>query len=185
MRRRIRALLDRSFLKYKHTKVLYIISGILAFSHKKGFVTLHIMKNVAIINGPNLNLLGKREPDTYGDQPFDEFLAELVPEFPELNLTYSQNNVEGELVNLIQEQGFKSDYIVLNAAAYTHTSIAIADAVAAVPAIVIGIHISNIYKREEERHIDLLAKHCKACLFGFGIEGYRMALDYITNDTQK
>lgn len=138
------------------------------------------MSIIAIINGPNLNLLGKREPEIYGSRTFEEVLDQLRLDFSAHELRYDQSNVEGELVSLIQTHGFKSDYIILNAAAYTHTSIAIADAVAAVPAKVIGIHISNIYKREEERHVDLLAKYCEACLFGFGLDGYRLALDYIT-----
>ncbi|MFT7590318.1 MAG: 3-dehydroquinate dehydratase-2, partial [bacterium] len=112
---------------------------------------------------------------------FEDVLATLKTQFPALEIDYAQSNVEGELVSLIQKHGFTSDYIVLNAAAYTHTSIAIADAVAAVPAKVIGIHISNIYQREKERHIDLLAKNCEACMFGFGLEGYTMALSYISN----
>ncbi|MFT5724092.1 MAG: 3-dehydroquinate dehydratase-2 [Bacteroidia bacterium] len=138
------------------------------------------MHNISILNGPNLNLLGKREPEIYGDLSFEALLSELKNEFTSVEIQFAQSNVEGELVNLIQEHGYKSEYIILNAAAYTHTSIAIADAVAAVPAKVIGVHISNIYKREAERHIDLLAKYCHACLFGFGLGGYRMALQYIT-----
>jgi len=98
-----------------------------------------------------------------------------------VKINYAQTNVEGDLVSLIQSHGFKSDYLILNAAAYTHTSVAIPDAVAAVPAQVIGVHLSNIYQREEVRHVDLFAKHCVACLFGFGLEGYKMALRYITN----
>lgn len=137
------------------------------------------MLSVVIIHGPNLNLLGKRQPEIYGTTSFEDFLGELKVEFPELSICLYQSNIEGELVNLIQVHGFKSDYILLNAAAYTHTSIAIADAVAAVKTPVIGIHISNIYQREAERHIDLLAKYCKACLFGFGLNGYRMALQFI------
>ncbi|MCB0734587.1 MAG: 3-dehydroquinate dehydratase [Bacteroidetes bacterium] len=137
------------------------------------------MISVHIINGPNLNLLGKREVDVYGDRSFDSFLIDLQNNFPGLSITYAQSNVEGELVTMIQEAGYQSDFIVLNAAAYSHTSIAIADAVAAVPARTIGVHISNIYQREKERHIDLLAKSCEACLFGFGLEGYRLALEFI------
>ena len=139
------------------------------------------MVKVSILHGPNLNLLGFREPEIYGEESFEAVLIKLKNEFSLLEIQYDQSNVEGELVSLIQKHGFTSDYIVLNAAAYTHTSIAIADAVAAVPAKVIGIHISNIYQREEERHIDLLAKYCEACLFGFGLEGYTMALAYISN----
>ncbi len=138
------------------------------------------MSSVSIIHGPNLNLLGKREPEIYGSTTFEEVLDQLKSSFPSSEFSYAQSNIEGEIVTLIQEHGFKSDYIILNAAAYTHTSIAIADAVAAVPAKVIGIHISNIYKREEDRHVDLLAKYCEACLFGFGLDGYRLAMEYIT-----
>jgi 3-dehydroquinate dehydratase-2 len=141
----------------------------------------HMSINIAIINGPNLNLLGKREPSIYGSQSFETYLKQLEQLFPQISLTYAQSNVEGELVNLIQELGFEKDGIVLNAAAYSHTSIAIADAVAAVPVDVVGVHISNIYQREEERHLDLLAKSCKACLFGFGLDGYRLALEYFKN----
>jgi 3-dehydroquinate dehydratase-2 len=137
------------------------------------------MKKIAIINGPNLNLLGKRQPEIYGDEGFDDYLEKLRVDFPDVELSYFQSNVEGELVTAIQDVGFSHDAIILNAAAYTHTSIAIADAVAAVPAVCIGLHISNIYQREEERHVDLLAKYCKACLFGFGLEGYWMALKFI------
>jgi 3-dehydroquinate dehydratase II len=139
------------------------------------------MHRISILHGPNLNLLGSRQPEIYGSKTFDEVLAKLITDFENLDIQFAQSNVEGDLVTLIQQHGFKSDYIILNAAAYTHTSIAIADAVAAVPANVIGIHLSNIYQREEERHIDLLAKYCEACLFGFGVDGYRMALEYINN----
>mgnify|MGYP000377173714 CR=1 FL=1 len=138
------------------------------------------MSSVSIIHGPNLNLLGKREPEIYGTTTFEEILDQLKSSFQSTEFSYVQSNIEGEIVTLIQEHGFKSDYIILNAAAYTHTSIAIADAVAAVPAKVIGVHISNIYKREEERHVDLIAKYCEACLFGFGLDGYRLAMEYIT-----
>lgn len=137
------------------------------------------MLRVTIINGPNLNLLGTREPGIYGHETFEDILNRLRREFPRMELRYEQNNVEGELVSIIQKYGQDSDWIVLNAAAYTHTSVAIADAVAAVQARVIGVHISNIYRREEERHIDLLAKYCDACLFGFGVDGYRLALDHV------
>ncbi|MBO6515029.1 MAG: 3-dehydroquinate dehydratase [Bacteroidia bacterium] len=140
------------------------------------------MKRVAIINGPNLNLLGKREPEIYGGESFEDYFKSLKQVFSAVEISYDQHNVEGELVNLIQARGFDSDYIILNAAAYTHTSVAIADAVAAVPAEVIGVHISNIYQREVERHVDLLAGYCKACLFGFGLEGYRLALQFVMSE---
>jgi 3-dehydroquinate dehydratase II len=136
---------------------------------------------IAIINGPNLNLLGKRETKIYGGQSFETYFEELERSFPDFNLTYFQSNVEGELVDMIQKEGFESAGIILNAAAYSHTSIAIADAVAAVPINVVGVHISNIFQREHERHVDLLAKACVACLFGFGLEGYRLALEYFKN----
>jgi len=137
------------------------------------------MISVTIIHGPNLNLLGKREPEIYGDKAFEPFLEELRKENSDMNILYEQSNVEGELVNIIQKHGFKSNFIILNAAAYTHTSIAIADAVKAVESPVIAIHLSNIYQREKERHTDLIASYSKACLFGFGFEGYRMAISYI------
>lgn len=137
--------------------------------------------SIAIINGPNLNLLGTREPHIYGHQSFETYLEHLQQSYPQISFTYAQSNVEGELVNLIQEHGFSSDALIINAAAYTHTSIAIADAVAAVPAKVVGVHLSNIYQREKERHVDLLAKNCEACLFGFGLDGYRLAVDYFQN----
>ncbi|MFT4523160.1 MAG: 3-dehydroquinate dehydratase-2 [Bacteroidia bacterium] len=139
------------------------------------------MQNIHIINGPNLNLLGKREPEIYGNEDFEAVYKRLQNSYKQLNISYFQSNIEGELVNNLQENGFGQTTIILNAAAYTHTSIAIADAVAAITAPVIGLHISNIYQREEVRHIDLLAKHCKACLFGFGLDGYRMAIDHVLN----
>lgn len=139
------------------------------------------MKKVTIINGPNLNLLGIRQPDIYGDVDFETFFELVKKEYPSLEIFYVQSNIEGELVTLIQQHGLSSDYLIVNAGGYTHTSVAIPDAIAAVPAITIGVHISNIYQREKERHVDLLAKYCKACLFGFGINGYQLALQYISN----
>jgi len=139
------------------------------------------VKQIAIINGPNLNLLGTREPEVYGNQTFEQYFEVLQKRFSDCSLTYFQSNVEGELVNRIQECD-SSDAIVLNAAAYSHTSIAIADAVAAISTPVIGVHISNIYQREKERHTDLLAGACKACLFGFGLEGYSLAIDFIKRE---
>lgn len=138
------------------------------------------MSKIAIINGPNLNLLGKRQPEIYGNSSFEEKLEQWRQDFPAHDFTYFQSNVEGELVDFIQQAGFEVPFIILNAAAYTHTSIAIADAVAAVPAKVFGVHISNVYQREEERHIDLFAKYCDGCLFGFGLNGYRLAIEHIT-----
>ena len=134
------------------------------------------MKKIIIINGPNLNLLGKREPETYGNKTFDSYLKELVAEFPSMELNSFQSNVEGEIINKIQETGFSFDGIVLNAGGYTHTSIAIADAVASVETPVIEVHISNVYAREEYRHQSLMAKNCKGVIAGFGLDSYKMAI---------
>ena len=135
------------------------------------------MKKILIINGPNLNLLGKREPDTYGDKSFDDYMKELVVEFPELELATYQSNVEGEIINKLQEKGFSYAGIVLNAGGYTHTSVAIADAVAAIKTPVIEVHISNIYAREEYRHHSLMAKNCLGVIAGFGLDSYKMAIN--------
>ena len=135
------------------------------------------MKKIIIINGPNLNLLGKREPDTYGNKSFDSYFKELITEFPEIELTSFQSNVEGEIINKIQETGFSLDGIVLNAGGYTHTSVAIADAIAAIKTPVIEVHISNVYAREEYRHQSLMAKNCKGVIAGFGLDSYKMAFN--------
>ena len=134
------------------------------------------MKKIIIINGPNLNLLGKREPETYGDKSFDSYLEELLAEFIDLELTSFQSNVEGEIIDKIQETGFSLDGIVLNAGGYTHTSVAIADAIAAIKTPVIEVHISNVYNREEYRHQSLMAKNCKGVIAGFGLYSYKMAI---------
>ena len=135
------------------------------------------MKKILIINGPNLNLLGKREPETYGNKSFDSYFKELEVEFPSLELTSFQSNVEGEIINKIQETGFSLDGIVLNAGGYTHTSVAIADTIAAIKTPVIEVHISNVYAREEYRHQSLMAKHCKGVIAGFGLDSYKMAIN--------
>ncbi len=135
------------------------------------------MKKIIIINGPNLNLLGKREPETYGDKSFYSYFKELEVEFPFLELTSFQSNVEGEIINKIQETGFSLDGIVLNAGGYTHTSVAIADAIAAIKTPVIEVHISNVYAREEYRHQSLMAKNCKGVIAGFGLDSYKMAIN--------
>ena len=139
----------------------------------------------AIVNGPNLNLLGEREPDIYGSRTFSDVLDELKSAFADVEISYFQSNGEGELVNIIQDLRKKCDGIILNAAAYSHTSIAIADAVAAVEIPVVGVHISNIYRREEERHTDLLAKYCTGYLFGLGIKGYELALRFLIDLNQE
>jgi 3-dehydroquinate dehydratase-2 len=131
---------------------------------------------IAIINGPNLNLLGKRETDVYGNMPFEKYLGELREKFPAITFYYFQSNIEGELVNEIQHVGFDYDGIVLNPAAYTHTSVAIGDAVAAVKAPVVEVHISNIFAREDYRHVSYIGARCKGSISGFGLHGYELAL---------
>lgn len=136
---------------------------------------------IIIIHGPNLNLLGVREPGIYGSERFDTFFEKLKEEYTVLSLQYFQSNHEGALVDKIQEVGFEYDGIVLNAAAYTHTSVAIADAIAAIKAPVIEVHISNVYAREAFRHHSYISRHAAGVIVGFGLEGYRMALNYFTN----
>ena len=137
-----------------------------------------------IINGPNLNLLGTREPDIYGNTSFEEFFSRLKNSFTDHELEYFQSNVEGELVDKLQETGFSYDGIILNAAAYTHTSVAISDAIAAISTPVIEVHISNIYKREEYRHKSIISAHCKGMISGLGLEGYILALTYFTHQNR-
>ena len=136
------------------------------------------MKKIIIINGPNLNLLGKREPDIYGDITFEEFFNDVREVYSdEVHLQYFQSNVEGELINKIQEVGFSYHGILLNAGGYTHTSVALRDAIAAIKTPVIEVHISNIYAREEFRQISLISAVCKGVISGFGLESYVLALD--------
>lgn len=132
---------------------------------------------ILILNGPNLNLLGKREPEIYGSRSFDDYFEELKTKFSIIELEYYQSNVEGELVNKLQEVGFSFDGIIFNAGGYAHTSVAIADAVAAIETSVIEVHISNVYARDETiRHQSLMAKNCTGVISGFGLFGYEMAL---------
>lgn len=131
---------------------------------------------ICIINGPNLNLTGVREPGLYGAKGFDKFIPELKAEFPEHELEYFQSNVEGELINKLHEAGFESDGIVLNAGAYTHTSVAIGDAVKAIKAPVIEVHMSNIWSREEFRHKSYISGVAVGVIAGFGLGSYRLAL---------
>ena len=133
---------------------------------------------IFILNGPNLNLLGTREPQTYGTDSFDEFLKELKSSYKSCSLDYFQSNVEGEIINKLHEVGFSYDGIILNAGGYTHTSVAIGDAIAAISTPVIEVHISNVHAREEFRHQSLMAKNCKGVITGFGLESYRMALTF-------
>jgi len=131
---------------------------------------------IQIINGPNLNLLGKREPGIYGSEGFEAFLEKLKAMFPQVELHYFQSNVEGEIINQLHQVGFSFDGIVMNAGAYTHTSVAIADAVAAIQSPVIEVHISNVYAREEFRHHSMMAKNCKGIITGFGMQSYQLAV---------
>jgi len=132
-----------------------------------------------IINGPNLNLLGKREPETYGKQSFEEYYTLLKSRFQDIELHYYQSNVEGELINKLHEVGFTFDGIILNAGAYTHTSVAIHDAIAAIKTPVIEVHISNVYAREEFRHKSLITSKCIGLITGFGMDGYAMGIQHL------
>lgn len=134
---------------------------------------------IAIINGPNLNLLGKREPGIYGSTSFEEFLEGLRQKYPELTLHYAQTNVEGELINLIHQYGFSAQGIILNPGGYTHTSVALGDAVAAVPAKVVEVHISNTAAREPFRHISHVSAQCSGTIVGLGLHGYELAVLYL------
>jgi len=136
---------------------------------------------IQIINGPNLNLLGKREPDVYGSQSFDIFFQTLIQSFPTLELHYFQSNVEGEIINKLHEVGFAFDGIILNAGGYTHTSIAIHDAIGAITAPVVEVHISNVYAREEFRHHSVITAKCTGLITGFGLQSYALALIYLMN----
>lgn len=131
---------------------------------------------IIIINGPNLNLLGKREPGIYGNQTFEDYFEKLKSKFPQITLHYFQSNIEGEIINKIQETGFSFDGIILNAAAYTHTSIGIGDAVKAISTPVIEVHISNTFSREEFRHQSYISPNAKGVILGFGLQGYDLAL---------
>jgi len=133
---------------------------------------------IAIVNGPNLNLLGKRETDVYGNKPFEEFFKELQEKYPSISLHYYQSNVEGELVNEIQRIGYDFDGIVLNPAAYTHTSVAIGDAIAAVKTPVIEVHISNVHAREEFRKLSHVSGKSVGSIIGLGLRGYELAIEW-------
>lgn len=133
--------------------------------------------NIIIINGSNLNLLGKREPKIYGSQSFDDYFENLKKEYPEINLKYFQSNVEGEIINKLHETGFSYSGIILNAGGYSHTSVSIADAVKAIKTPVIEVHISNIFARESFRHQSLLSTNCIGIISGFGLNSYRLAVE--------
>ncbi|HTE10661.1 MAG TPA: type II 3-dehydroquinate dehydratase [Chitinophagaceae bacterium] len=133
---------------------------------------------IAIINGPNLNLLGKREPGIYGDQSFETFLDDLKKKFPDVIFSYYQSNVEGELINEIQRAGFEADGIILNPGGYTHTSVAIGDAIAAIKAPVIEVHISNVHAREDFRKLSHVSAKAAGSIFGLGLKGYELAVEW-------
>jgi 3-dehydroquinate dehydratase II len=135
---------------------------------------------IQIINGPNLNLLGKRETSIYGSQSFEQFFESLKERFSSIELFYYQSNVEGEIINKLHEVGFEFDGIILNAGAYTHTSIAIHDAVGGIKTPVVEVHISNVYAREDFRHKSLITSKCAGMLTGFGMEGYALALQFLS-----
>lgn len=135
------------------------------------------MKKILILNGPNLNLLGVREPGIYGSNSFESYLPQLQAKFPEVEIEYYQSNIEGEMINKIHEVGFSYDGIVLNAGAYTHTSVALHDAIAAIKTPVIEVHISNVHQREEFRHHSYISSVASGIIIGFGLKGYEMAVD--------
>ena len=135
--------------------------------------------NIMIINGPNLNLLARREPEIYGSNSFEAYLDELRKKMPDVNIDYYQSNIEGELINKMQEVGFTYDGIVLNAGAYTHTSIALQDCIRSLKAPVVEVHISNVHKREEFRHKSMISCACLGVICGFGLDSYRLAIEGI------
>lgn len=139
------------------------------------------MKRFLIINGPNLNLLGKREPDVYGSMTFEGYLEKLHAAYPQCEIAYFQSNIEGELINKIHEVGFGYDGIILNAGAYTHTSIALHDAIKAITAPVVEVHISNVHAREPFRHKSMISAACKGVIAGFGLDSYRLALEALND----
>lgn len=140
---------------------------------------------ILIINGPNLNLLGVREPSIYGSQTFEQYFNELKTKYPQAGLEYFQSNVEGELINKLQEVGFSYDGVILNAGAYTHTSVALADAISSIKTPVLEVHISNVHAREEFRHKSFISRVCKGVVAGFGMMSYEMALFYLLNNSSK
>jgi 3-dehydroquinate dehydratase-2 len=141
--------------------------------------------HVVIINGPNLNLLGKREPEIYGHMDFERYFDMLIRQYPSIEFAYFQSNVEGEIINKLHEVGFSADAILLNAGGYTHTSVAIADAISAIKAPVIEVHISNILAREEVRHTSVIGGKCKGSISGFGLDSYRLAVESCLLNSRK
>jgi 3-dehydroquinate dehydratase II len=140
---------------------------------------IYAMKKIAIINGPNLNLLGKREPGVYGNQSFEEYFEELKAKFPDVEFHYYQSNVEGELINELQRVGFTYDGIVMNPGGYTHTSVAIGDAIAAITTPVVEVHVSNVHAREEFRKISHVSAKAAGSIIGLGLRGYELAVSFL------
>lgn len=140
---------------------------------------------IQIINGPNINLSGKREPSIYGNVSFDDYLAELRRKYADIEIDCFQSNIEGELIDKIQQVGFDADGIILNAGAYTHTSIALQDAIRSVSSPVVEVHISNVHAREAFRHISMIACACKGVVCGFGLNSYRLALEALLDDKKQ
>jgi 3-dehydroquinate dehydratase-2 len=138
--------------------------------------------DILIVNGPNLNLLGVREPSIYGSRGFESYLEELRRLYPDTNIEYYQSNHEGDIIDKLHEKGFSAHGIILNAGAYTHTSLAIADAISAIKSPVIEVHISNVHKRETVRHHSFIAPVCKGTICGFGLDSYRLALEHLVNN---
>ena len=140
---------------------------------------------IQIINGPNLNLLGKREPELYGGATFEDFLESLKKSFPDFSFSYYQSNIEGEIINKIHETGFSYDGIIINPGGYTHTSVSIADAVSSVKTPVVEVHITNVAAREEFRHKSLVGRYCAGSIIGFGLDGYRLAVEALIEIKRK
>ncbi len=132
---------------------------------------------IHIVNGPNINLIGRREPGIYGDRSFDDYLVELQSRYPHVDIVAWQSNVEGEIISRLQEVGFDADGIILNAGAYTHTSIGIQDAIRAIKAPVVEVHLSNVMQREDYRHVSMISPVCIGTIFGFGLDSYRLAVE--------
>lgn len=139
------------------------------------------MMKILILNGPNLNLLGVREPGIYGDSSFEAYMPKLQTQFPDVEMEYYQSNIEGEMINKMQEVGFSYDGIVLNAGAYTHTSVALHDCIRSLRCPVIEVHISNVHTREEFRHHSMISAACKGVICGFGLDSYRLAVSALEN----
>lgn len=164
-------------LKRMATKSLDVrCETFISYSYIRDRFNIRTMKLI-IINGPNLNLLGVREPSVYGSQSFADYLNDLRKKFSSVHIDYFQSNVEGEIINKLHEVGFSLNGIILNAGGYTHTSVAIADAISAIKTPVIEVHISNIYAREEFRHNSIIAGKCKGSISGFGLDSYKLAVE--------